>query len=171
MAEVRETQQNPETKELKLDASDTKTSICEFTDTDVPEFPKDAFLVLQPTTFRLAQESTEPWLIGNSFIEFLNSHDIDATLLKVRPSKFSVSANIFLEGKMVRVKARIYRDDGVYLFELQQNTGCPVIFNKVYRKVLSFFGRQYKILLKSRPNSDMAECESMFPPFSLSTTP
>merc|ERR1740129_763133 len=110
-------------KEPELDASDTKCIMGEFNDThaDVPEFPRDSFLVLQPTTFRLEQESTEPWLIGNTFIEFLNSDEIDATLLKVTPSKFSVSANIFLEGKMVRVKARIYRDDGVYLFELQQN--------------------------------------------------
>merc|ERR1740123_2959261 len=138
MAEVRETQQNLETNELQLDASDTKPSICEFTGihTDVPEFPKDAFLVLQPTTFGLAQESTEPWRIGNTFIDFLNSAEIDATLLKVSPLKFSVSARTFLEGKMVRVKARIYKDDGVYLLELQQNTGCPVIFNKVYRKLL-----------------------------------
>lgn len=105
-----------------------------------PKVPQDSFFVFAPTTIRIVCDNDKgsPSGIGNAIIEFFEN-EVESTILKIRPEKFWVSANVFVEGRMVRVKARIYKEDkGKYALEFQRRTGCAVIFTQLYKKVLQF---------------------------------
>lgn len=117
----------------------------------VPRAPTDDLAALASTTIRVCA-SGSPHTVGNTFLTFLGSGDIDAAVLKVRPEKYWVSASIKLEDSTVRVKARIYEDaEGHYLLELQRREGCAVKFATFYNMVLSAFAHDNKYQNSSEP--------------------
>lgn len=107
-----------------------------------PPAPKVRFFMHSITTFRMRLPSASlPHDIGNTFLHFLED-GVQAIVLKVRPVKFWISADIFREGGLVRVKARSYAGEpGAYLLELQRRTGCPLAFQQVYAEAISFYSR------------------------------
>lgn len=105
-----------------------------------PPVPQHAFFVHAATTVRLQLPSGgEPHKIGNTLLRFFEEA-VQATLVKVRPVKFWVSADVGIDGTTVRVKARTYSaGDGSYLLEVQRRHGCTVIFSRIYKEVQLFF--------------------------------
>jgi len=105
-----------------------------------PPAPHHAFFVLAATTFRLRlPRGGAPHAIGNTILYFFDEA-VQAKVIKVRLAKCWVSADVGLDGIMVRVKVRAYSgSDGSYLLEVQRRQGCTVVFGSIYKKVLRFF--------------------------------
>jgi hypothetical protein len=117
-----------------------------------PAVPSDSYFQLATTSLRLGMPAKDmsPHMVGNSILAFFNEA-CTAQLLKVRPSKFWVKANVFVEGRLCVVKARVYSEGlGVYALELQRRSGCSLVFNTIYSQAVDFF-RQEGYVLHDRP--------------------
>jgi len=120
-----------------------------------PAVPSEPFR-LETTTLRLnlPAKDMSPHMIGDSILAFLNEA-CTAQILKVRPSKFWVKANVFVEGRPCVVKARAYSEgSNAYAVEFQRRSGCSVLFNCIYNQAVDFF-RQDGYVLHEQPAFSM----------------
>lgn len=124
-----------------------------------PPAPRVKFFMHSITTFRMRlPRKGSPHDIGNTFLDFLEE-GVQAIVLKVRPVKFWITADIFREGSLVRVKARSYAGElGVYMLDMQRRNGCPIAFQQVYAEAISFYTRR-KFDMLSHAGSP-AECDA-----------
>jgi len=106
-----------------------------------PPLPTDPFFELEEvTTLRFSlNPKFEPSKIGNDLLDFLED-SVSASILKVRPVKFTVKANVFIESRMCTIKARVYHTSGSeYALEVQRRSGDAVVFNTTFQKAAQFF--------------------------------
>lgn len=93
--------------------------------------PRDSFFKLEMTSFTAQARSAS--LLGNRMICFLNS-EADGVIRKVDRSKFSIRAEVCLDGLSCETKVRIYRQScGIYIVEMQRRSGDGIAFNRLYR--------------------------------------
>lgn len=128
-----------------------------------PKVPQNGYYTLAPTTFRMVPPTKNaPHSIGNTFLSFLETME-KADVIKVRPEKYWVSANVFLDNQMCNLKARVYYGDGeAFPLELQRRSGCVVTFAKLYNKVVEFFRMQKYHILAEEGGEDAPS--PMLPP-------
>jgi hypothetical protein len=118
-----------------------------------PAVPSDPYFQLATTSLRLGMPAMDmsPHLVGDSILAFFKDA-CTAQLLKVRPSKFWVKANVFVDGRLCVVKARVYSQGlNVYALELQRRSGCSLLFNTIYSQFVDFF-RQEGYVLHEQPD-------------------
>jgi len=63
-----------------------------------------------------------------------------STITKVNQAKFSIKANVVMDGRECGVKLRMYSDSahGALALEFQRRSGCCVVFNKFYQLVREY---------------------------------
>jgi len=106
-----------------------------------PPLPTDPFFSLEEAnTLRLTlSRKFEPSKIGNDLLDFLEN-SVSAAILKVRPMKFAVKANVFVDNRMCTVKARVYHTGGSeYALEMQRRSGDGVAFDVAFKKAAKYF--------------------------------
>jgi len=99
-----------------------------------PKVPSDVFFQFQPTTCWLRGVAAPD--IGNKVLDFLVSTKA-STITKVNQAKFSIKANVVMDGRVCGVKLRMYSDNahGALALEFQRRSGCCLVFNKLYQLV------------------------------------
>lgn len=87
---------------------------------------------LELTTVHLKECS--PITVGNKLLAILRE-EIDAQVKKVNWERFTIGADVVLEGLACAIKARIYQQDNSTILEFNRRSGDTVAFHKFYRKV------------------------------------
>jgi len=102
-----------------------------------PKAPSDIFFRFKPTTYWLHGVAAPD--IGNTLLDFLASTRA-ATITKVNQAKFSIKANVVMDGSECTVKLRMYSDDAhrALALEFQRRSGCDLVFNKFYQLVREY---------------------------------
>jgi hypothetical protein len=101
-----------------------------------------------------------PHVICNSLLEFFTAHMI-ASVSKVRPAKYSIRAEIFVEGISCGVKVKMFTvetesgnpgRDVRYALEFQKRSGCPKAFKSAYHAATTFVEARH-----SMPGGDVTD--------------
>lgn len=100
-----------------------------------PSPPLSRHFKFAPST--LLVEGCSPHQIGKSVLAFLTSQVV-ASVRKVRPGKYSIKAEVFVEGVSCTMKVRVYSCDEKYAVEVQRRAGDAFILQSTYRLLWSF---------------------------------
>lgn len=113
----------------------------EFSEGDAaPSLPADPFFKLEATTVFVAGNSSAA-AIGNAVLEFLGTQVV-ASVTKVNRKKCCVKADVFVDGSMCTMKARVYSQPGArFAIEFQRRCGNALVFKAVYRLAVEFMQR------------------------------
>mmetsp|Transcript_86819 Transcript_86819/g.202048 ORF Transcript_86819/g.202048 Transcript_86819/m.202048 type:complete len:485 (+) Transcript_86819:197-1651(+) len=103
-----------------------------FTETDRPPvMPEDPLFQLNNTTLRI--HSNASFQVGNLVLDFL-TNKLKSQIKKVNPQKFSVKAEIFVDGASCVLKIRTYEVKcETFLVEFQRRSGDCVAFGKAFQ--------------------------------------
>mmetsp|Transcript_31599 Transcript_31599/g.57452 ORF Transcript_31599/g.57452 Transcript_31599/m.57452 type:complete len:428 (+) Transcript_31599:90-1373(+) len=101
-----------------------------------PAAPDSNFFQYEVTTLQVS--TAEPFTIGNELLNFFSSKVV-SSLLKVNRVKFSIKAEVFMNGAMCTLKTRTYsqRDD-TYAIEFQRRSGDSITFNYAFQQAVNF---------------------------------
>lgn len=115
-------------------------------------FQQDDVPPVQPTTehFHLLESTTfittkEIHNVANSILDFLDLSVI-ASVQKIRPQKYSIKVDIFVEHIMCTAKIRIWKvesKENHYAIEFQRRAGDAFIFTDAYSRCLDFLALQH----------------------------
>jgi len=95
------------------------------------EAPEDEFFQLAHTTIIIRDASAVQ--IGNQLVDFLRS-EADGVITKVNRRKFTIKAEICLDGLNCETKVRVYKQAlGQYAVEMQRRAGDTLAFHKLYQ--------------------------------------
>lgn len=121
-----------------------------FEEADIPlPVPADSFFKLEATT--LYGATCMPFQIGNDLLDFLEEQV--STLTKVRRLKFSIKADVFVDGMMCTLKIRVYSQAAQqFAIEFQRRSGDGITFNNTFQKAYQFLG--------SRPHLNLLPLEA-----------
>lgn len=120
----------------------------EFQTSDVPPaLPDELRPHLAPTTLLLSEHS--PIIVGNSLITFLEQV-VHARIKKVNHKKFTIRADVIMEGFPCDIKVRIYQEQRSSLVEFQRRSGDAVAFMRFYRQVSGYLQGQHAGVDSSR---------------------
>lgn len=98
---------------------------------EAPHVPVDTFFQLEQTTIVVNHVSAAQ--IGNCMLDFMGS-EATGFITKINPVKFTIKADMALDGCFFATKVRIYRQAfGQYAIEMQRRSGDSVAFLKFYR--------------------------------------
>jgi len=114
------------------------THVGGFEEHHVPPRPSSSrFFAFEPTT--LFVEFCSPQQIGNSLVTFLSS-EVVASITKVRLQKYSIKAEVFVEGKSCAIKLRVYsqESDGKYAVEVQRCAGDALVLQSTFHLLKNF---------------------------------
>eukprot|EP00746_Dinoflagellata_sp_MGD_P163023 gnl/MRDRNA2_/MRDRNA2_90858_c0_seq1.p1 gnl/MRDRNA2_/MRDRNA2_90858_c0~~gnl/MRDRNA2_/MRDRNA2_90858_c0_seq1.p1 ORF type:complete len:439 (-),score=105.84 gnl/MRDRNA2_/MRDRNA2_90858_c0_seq1:290-1606(-) len=100
-----------------------------------PSPPSSEHFNFDPYT--LFVEGCSPQQVGNSVVAFLKSHVV-ASVTKVKLEKYSIRAEVFVEGASCAIKVRVYSYDGKFAVEMQRRAGDAFILQSTYRLLASF---------------------------------
>eukprot|EP00931_Biecheleriopsis_adriatica_P103380 TRINITY_DN78223_c0_g1_i1.p1 TRINITY_DN78223_c0_g1~~TRINITY_DN78223_c0_g1_i1.p1 ORF type:complete len:431 (+),score=92.21 TRINITY_DN78223_c0_g1_i1:189-1481(+) len=108
-----------------------------------PATPMDSFWQFEVTTLHL--KAQEPSSIGNMLLDFFTSKMI-ASIIKVNCHKFSIKADVFVDGMMCTLKCRTYADQGdAYAVEFQRRSGDCITFNYAYQQAVIFLKSEFAV--------------------------
>jgi len=102
-----------------------------------PMAPSEVFFRFQPTTCWLRGVAAPD--IGNKLLDFLVS-TVALTITKVNHAKFTIKANVYMDGCECAVKLRMYSDNAhrALALEFQRRSGCGLVFKKFYQLARSY---------------------------------
>lgn len=100
-----------------------------------PSPPSSEHFSFDPYT--LFVEGCSPQQVGNSVVAFLKSQVV-ASVTKVKLEKYSIRAEVFVEGASCAIKVRVYSYAGKYAVEVQRRAGDAFILQSTYRLLTSF---------------------------------
>jgi len=113
----------------------------EFQTSDVPPaLPDELRPHLEATTLHLSEHSAV--IAGNSLITFLE-HVVHARIKKVNHKKFTIRADIIIEGFPCDIKVRIYQEQRASLLEFQRRSGDTVAFMRFYSQASGYLQGQH----------------------------
>lgn len=93
--------------------------------------PEDASFQLEPTSILVSDFSAAT--IGNCLLDFLSA-DAGAAISKVNPLKFTIKAQVCLDGLACETKLRVYRQAfGQHIVEMQRRSGDTLAFQSLFR--------------------------------------
>jgi hypothetical protein len=96
------------------------------------QVPEDEFFQLEVTT--IVVNSTSAALVGNRMLDFLGTQ-ATCLITKVNRMKFTVKAEVCLDGLNCTTKVRIYKQaPGQYIVEMQRRSGDSIAFSRLYRQ-------------------------------------
>lgn len=102
----------------------------EFKVTDAPPaLSQETKMLLEATALQL-KECT-PITAGNCLLSFL-TQVVDARVNKVNSNKFTIRAEVVVEGLQCDIKVRIYKQEQGSVVEFQRRSGDTLAFNKFY---------------------------------------
>lgn len=102
----------------------------EFHSSDVPPaLPDEMRPHLEATTLLLSEHS--PIIAANSLLTFLEQV-VHARIKKVNRKKFTIRADVSIEGFPCDIKVRIYQEQRASLLEFQRRSGDAVAFMRFY---------------------------------------
>lgn len=117
-----------------------------------PSTPSSKYFFFASTT--LIVEGCSPQLIGKSVVDFLTT-EVIASVTKVRPLKYSIKAEVFVEGVSCNMKVKVYSHDGKYAVEVQRQAGDAFVMQSTYRLLFAY--------LDVRCGSVSAQCGTAVP--------
>jgi hypothetical protein len=131
-----------------VSAEQNSSQLQDFRQGDLPPLPpSSANFSFNPTT--LFVMVVAPHDLGNAILSFL-SEQIVASIGKIRPSKYTIRAETFLEGISCHLKVRIYRFDGgasggeaKYAVVFQRRSGSAEAFHAVFRQASLFLASRF----------------------------
>jgi len=99
-----------------------------------PMAPSEVFFRFQPTTCWLRGVAAPD--IGNKLVNFMVS-TMASTITKVNRARFSIKANMHMDGRECAVKLRMYSDNAhrALALEFQRRSGANLVLNKFYQLV------------------------------------
>jgi len=98
---------------------------------EASEVPQDTFFQLEQTLIKVDGGLASQ--IGNRVIDLLGAKGV-GSISKVNRVKFTINAEICLDGLSCLIKVRIYRQSsGTYLVEMQRRSGDSIAFHRVHR--------------------------------------
>jgi hypothetical protein len=100
-----------------------------------PNPPSSQLFAFTPTTLFL--EGCGPQQIGKSVVDFLTSQVV-ASVTKVKPEKYSITAEVFVEAVSCTIKVRVYKHEGRYAVEVQRRSGDAFVLESTYRLLVEF---------------------------------
>jgi len=104
---------------------------------DAEPIPEHNFFQLGPTTVLVSSVSAATLL--DRLLDFL-AEDASGVLLKVNRKKFTLKAQVFIDGFSCVAKAYIYKKcAGQYVIDIQRRSGDSVAFQRMYRSVSQHF--------------------------------
>jgi len=95
---------------------------------------------LEATTLHLSEHSAV--IAGNSLITFLE-HVVHARIKKVNHKKFTIRADIIIEGFPCDIKVRIYQEQRASLLEFQRRSGDSVAFMRLFSQASGYLQGQH----------------------------
>jgi len=112
----------------------SSTGSLRFKEDDVPPaIPADSFFQLEVTTIPISMFQ-EPKVTGNRLLDLFGQ--LDASVLKVNHSKFSIKVKVCSEGVFCNIKVRVYRQEHGHAVEFQRRSGDGIVFNRIFRRAL-----------------------------------
>lgn len=97
---------------------------------EAAQVPEDSFFQLERTTIVIYASSAAS--IGNRMLDFL-AEDASAHITKVNCIKFTIKAEVCIDGLCCETKVRIYRQSlGQYAVEMQRRGGDSLAFHRLY---------------------------------------
>lgn len=107
-----------------------------FQEQHVPSTPPSSkHFAFAPTTLYL--EGCVPQQIVKHVVDFLTSQVV-ASVTKVRPQKYSIKAEVFIEAVSCTIKVRVYNHQGKYAVEVQRRSGDIFVLQSTYRLLEAF---------------------------------
>lgn len=94
---------------------------------------------LQSTTLHLS--NSLPITAGKALLRFL-TQDVQARVNKVNPEKYTVRAEVNLDGLVFAVKIRIYQHEKASFVEFARRSGDSVAFSRFYHMVSAYLQGQ-----------------------------
>jgi hypothetical protein len=88
-------------------------------------------------TYTLFVEGCSPQQVGNSLVAFFRSQVV-ASVTKVKLEKYSIRAEVFVEGASCAIKVRVYSVNGKYAVEVQRRAGDAFILQSTHRLLKAF---------------------------------
>jgi len=122
----------------------------EFQTSDVPPaLPDELRPHLEATTLHLSEHSPKcmivyplPSMLFNSLITFLE-HVVHARIKKVNHKKFTIRADVIIEGFPCDIKVRIYQEQRTSLLEFQRRSGDSVAFMRLFSQASGYLQGQH----------------------------
>mmetsp|Transcript_77009 Transcript_77009/g.223526 ORF Transcript_77009/g.223526 Transcript_77009/m.223526 type:complete len:494 (+) Transcript_77009:96-1577(+) len=105
-----------------------------------PNVPDPLYSFDESTTLHVSLGvKCAPSRIGNGLLDFLEER-MEASILKVNHTKFAIKADVFADGLVCTVKAKVFHTSGcTYAIELQRRSGDPLTFSRAFKKVAQYF--------------------------------
>jgi len=127
----------------------------EFDDShEAPGIPSDPFFCLEQTHFNLPNSS--PAQAAKQALKFIDN-ELPSSITKVSHKKFSLKADVSLDGYTCDLKVRVYKQVLGCTVEFQRRGGSCVAFRDVYtRAVQSFLGSGFEFDSQSARPADVA---------------
>lgn len=108
----------------------------QFQPTDMPpELSADLRSFLSATNWETSHGSC--WTVGNNLLEFL-TNTLEAELVKTSARKFSIKANVHIDGLTCLAKIRIYKDGPRCVVEFQRYGGDSLAFCELYKQAVQY---------------------------------
>lgn len=100
-------------------------------DDEALQVPEDDFFQLEQTTIVVSGDSSAH--IGNRMIDFLRT-EAASLITKVNCTKFTIKAEVCLDGLSCEIKVRIYQSAfGGHMVEMQRRSGDSIAFHRLYQ--------------------------------------
>jgi len=98
---------------------------------EAPQVPEDDFFQLEQTTIVVRGDSSAH--VGNRMIDFLHTEGT-SLITKVNCTKFTIKAEVCLDGLSCEIKVRIYQSAfGGHMVEMQRRSGDGLAFHRLYQ--------------------------------------
>lgn len=130
-----------------------------FQDGDAPPVPADPFFQVEATSVTIQDAS--PVEAANCLLDFLEEGgEVGASIEKVNLVKFTIKAEVFIEGWSCTVKARLYAKSDGCTVELQKRRGSAIAFNALFRQVSQALSSSTSSCLRKQLEGPAGMCEA-----------
>lgn len=108
---------------------------------EAPWAPSDPLFQFEDSVISIPNADASAAALGNAFLDFVKT--TTAAVSKVSLKKYSVKADVFIDGVMCTVKMRIYKQMDAHILEFQRRCGCAFVFSKVFRSASQFMVQRF----------------------------
>jgi len=86
--------------------------------------------------------------LANALLDFMGNNSRTMKIEKVRPEKYTLTFNVYLNSEMTKMKIRIYSLEGdcKYAVEMQKRCGDVITFSSTFQHVQLFLQEKFKVV-------------------------
>jgi len=123
----------------------THPSVGRFTETDLPLMALTSpCWGLAACTFSVL--GCSPAILGNHLLDFLGTQ-VTSSFTKLNPAKFTIKADVFIDGAMCTIKIRFYSEKrGALRVEFSRRGGSCLCFGSVYRQAGEYLRQRLVVI-------------------------